>query len=130
MLVILLGVFVLIPALSFFLEAKSYHKLWGVLLVSISLTLWIWVALAGTDPNVIESEKIYPIDTLKDGSQVVVLAEDRGRIVNLNVEMGRSLPPGSKVKRTVWRGVYRGIDFKVDRTRPESLQDTWELVKE
>lgn len=129
MIIIVLGAFILVAAVYIFAEAKPSNKPWGVVAMLITITLWTWVAVAASDRNVIESERVYPVDTLTDGTQVVALSDDGGRVVNMNIEMGRGLPVGAKVKRTVWRSVYRGIDFKVDSTRPASLKDTWELVK-
>lgn len=125
--IVIIAIVALGVSISIFGEGRSNYKLWGSLALFVSIAIWVWLGIAASCSNTIQSVKVYNIDTISDDSKVVFV--DGSRIINLNVEMGRNIPPDVKAKRTVWNGVYIGIDFKIDPTKG-SLKDTWELVKE
>lgn len=123
---ILIAIGILVTGASFMGQFNEVYKFNCIWIISLMLTLDLagWMVAYQYCDSVIDKEYVITSKTV-DGIDIVVTGQN---IVNLNKEMGKDIPEGTKIKYTHYKNNYMtpvGIYCLGD-----TIQDKFEIVDE
>lgn len=106
--------FLMFSVLSF-MDKKIFSGIVFCLLLFFTI---FWVTLFISATRVIDYQNIYKVESVGHGvnrMQIIVILEENMRIINVNDLLGRTFPDGCKIKRTVYKRNYYGLNSMFEK---------------